>query len=241
MKKSLVVAGSLLLVVLPLRVSALTWENLEADLHPSITDKEAIAHFKYKNASDKQVRITAVKPSCGCTTAAPPNDPIAAGASGEITATFHIGDRMGMQTKSIHVLTDEPGAENVTLTLKADVPKLLEVGSTFLYWSKTQPVTPRVILAKVGGDFPVTKLDVSSTDPDVKVEAAADPKDKKVFNITVTPKQTNRPLNAMLKIKPDFPKDPPKMFYANVRVDGHPENAPAGSPTASPAATPATP
>ncbi len=238
MKISLAFAGSLLLFVLPLRASSLTWENLEADLHPAITDKEAVAHFKYKNTGDQPVRITAVKPSCGCTTAAPPNEPVAPGASGEITATFHIGDRIGMQTKTIHVTTDEPGS-NTTLTLKADVPKLLEINPTFLYWSKVQPVTPRVILAKVGGDFAVTKLEVSSSDSDVKVETSADPKDKTQFTITVTPKKTNRPLNAMLKIQPDFPKDTPKMFYANVRVDAHPENAPASSPAASPAATPA--
>lgn len=241
MKISLAVAGSLFLLVLPLRAASLNWESLEADLHPSITDKQVVAHFKYKNTGEQPVKIITVKPSCGCTIATPPSEPVAPGASGEIAATFHIGDRVGMQTKTIHVTTDEPGADNITLTLKADVPKLLEITPTFLYWSKTQPVTPRVILAKVGGDFAVTKLDVTSTDPDIKVEAKAMPNDKKQFQITVTPKVTNRPLNAMLKIQPDFPKETPKLFYANVRVDGHPENAPESSPTASPIATPAAP
>lgn len=241
MKISVVLLGVFLLGVGSARAS-LTWENLVADLHPSITDKETVAHFKYKNTGDQPIKITAVKPSCGCTTAAPPADPVAPGASGEITATFHIGERVGPQTKTIHVATDEPGDQTTTLTLKADVPKLLEITPLFLYWSKTQPVTPRTISAKVGGDFPITKLNVTSSDPEIKVEAKPVPNEK-AFEITVTPKQTNRPMNAMLKIQPDFPKDTPKMFYANVRVDGHPENAPASSatPGAAASATPPAP
>jgi hypothetical protein len=35
----------------------------------------------------------------------------------------------------------------------------------------------------------------------------------------VTPEEAGRPINAALKIEPDFPKDAPKTFYANVRVD----------------------
>lgn len=242
MKISLLTLGSLLLVSLSAHAS-LTWESLEADLHPSISDKEAVAHFKYKNSGDKPITITSVKPSCGCTTAAPPKDPIAPGASGEIVATFHIGDRIGLQTKTIHVITDESPDTNTTLTLKADVPKLLEITPTFLYWSKKQPIEPRTMVAKVGGDFPITKLTVTSTDPDVMVESAIVPNEKE-FKITVSPKPGNRPINAALKIQPDFPKDPPKTFYANVRIDAHPENAPAGSPAAaaaSPTATPSTP
>ena len=43
--------------------------------------------------------------------------------------------------------------------------------------------------------------------------------DAKAFRITVTPQEAGRPINAALKIEPDFPKDAPKIFYANVRVD----------------------
>lgn len=242
MKNLLLVLGVLLALGLPAR-AALEWKNLEADLHPKLTDKTAIAHFKYKNTGDKPVKITAVQPSCGCTTAKLAKDVVAPGESGEIVATFHIGERVGPQTKTIHVATDDQPNEATTLTLKADVPRLLEVKPIFMYWSKTKPVEPRIITATVGGDFPVTKLTVTSTDPDVKTEVEP-MADKKVFNIIVTPKTTNRPINAQLKIVPNYPKETPKTFYANLRVDAHPAGAPgvAPQPGASPAAssTPAT-
>jgi hypothetical protein len=238
MKISLCIVGTLLALVLPAR-AALEWETREADLHPKISDETAVGHFKYKNTGDKPVKITAVKPSCGCTTAALPKDVVAPGESGEITATFHIGDRVGMQTKTIHVTTDEKDDKGTVLTLKADVPQVLAVTPTFLYWSKTQPLTPRTIDAKVGGDFAVTKLTVTSTDPDVQAVAEPVPNEK-AFRITVTPKPGNRPINAALKITPDFPKESPKIFYANVRIDGHPTLAasPAPATSSSPSASP---
>lgn len=218
--------------------AALTFEPREVNLHPGINDKEVVAHFKYKNEGDKPVTITGVRPSCGCTTAKLANDVVKPGENGEITATFHIGDRVGPQTKTIHVTTDVPNDPGTVLTLKADVPRVLQLTPTFLYWSKNQPVAPRTIEAKLGGDFPVTKLSVTSTDPDVETVVEPEPNEK-AFKITVTPKGGNRPINAALKITPDFPKDPPKVFYANVRVDAHPvEASPAPGASASPAAAP---
>lgn len=211
-----------LCVCLSLGVDAsLVWENPEVDLHPTLSDKTAVAHFKYKNTGDQPVKITAVQPSCGCTTAAPPKDAIAPGASGEIVATFNIGDRSGEQTKTIRVTTDEPKSEGIALKLKATIPRLLEFAPAFLYWRPGDAPAPKTIEVKIDADFPVTKLDVSSTDPAIKVESAPVPNEK-AFRITVTPETGNRPVNAALKIQPDFPKDAPKTFYANVRVDARP-------------------
>jgi hypothetical protein len=95
---------------------------------------------------------------------------------------------------------------------------------------------------KVGKDFPVTKLVVTSTDPEVKTESEPVPNEH-AFRIKVMPPKTNRPINAALKIEPDYPKDAPKIFFANVRVDAHPAHPPAGeeSPAAATAsASPAT-
>ena len=197
--------------------AALVWENPEADLHPSLSDKTAVAHFKYKNTGAKPIKITQVQSSCGCTTAAPPKDPIAPGGNGEIIATFHIGDRSGEQTKTIRVRTDEPNAEETVLKLKATIPRLLEYTPALLYWRRDEERATKTIAVKIG-DFPVTKLDVTSTDPSIKIESVAVPNEK-AFRIAITPDVGSRPVNAAIKIQPDFPKDAPKTFYANVRVD----------------------
>ena len=159
-------------IVVPAQ-AALTWETTEVDLHPGLSDKTAVAHFKYKNTGDKPVKITSVHPSCG---------------------------------------------EATVLKLKATIPQLLQVAPTFIFWSANDVLKPKTITVNVGGDFPVTKLNVTSTDKSLSTEVEPEP-DAKAFRITVTPQEAGRPINAALKIEPDFPKDAPKTFYANVRVD----------------------
>jgi hypothetical protein len=199
--------------------AALTWDTKSADLHPSLSDKTAVAHFKYKNTGDKPVTITSVHPSCGCTTAALAKSVVAPNESGEITATFNIGDRSGVQNKTITVRTDESPDAATILKLTATIPTLLEIKPVFLYWSAGDELKPKTIDATVGGDFSVTDLKVTSTDKSISTEVVPDKDNKKDFKIIVTPQEAGRPINAALKIEPDFPKDAPKVFYANVRVD----------------------
>jgi hypothetical protein len=198
--------------------ATLTWETKDADLHPTLTDKTAVAHFKYKNTGDKPVKITSVHASCGCTTAALAKDTVGPNESGEITATFNIGGRSGVQTKTITVVTDDQPEQPTTLKLVATIPQLLEIKPIFLFWSATDVLNPKTITVDVGKDFPVTKLDVSSTDKSIttEVQPAAD---KKEFKIIVKPTESGRPINAALKIQADYPKDGTKPYYANLRVD----------------------
>ncbi|MEO8045508.1 MAG: DUF1573 domain-containing protein [Spartobacteria bacterium] len=198
--------------------AALTWESTTADLHPSLMDKTAVAHFKYKNTGDKPITITDVHPSCGCTTAALAKPVVEPNESGEITATFNIGDRSGVQNKTITVRTNDTAEVTTILKLTATIPKLLDLQPIFVFWNAEEEMKPKTITAKIGGDFAVTKLNVTSTDKAIETKVVED-KEKKEFQIIVTPKEEGRPINASLKIEPDFPKEAPKIFYANVRVD----------------------
>jgi hypothetical protein len=208
-----------LLLALPVAVhGALNWESTSADLHPALTDKETVAHFKYKNTGDKPIKIVSVHPSCGCTTAALAKDVVEPNESGEITATFHIGDRNGVQEKSIAVVTDDQPGKVTVLRLKATIPQLLQISPTFIYWPANDVLEAKKIIVTVGADFPVTKLNVTATDKSIATQVKRGPGERD-FSIVVTPTESGRPINAALKIEPDFPKEAPKAFYANVRVD----------------------
>jgi len=198
--------------------TSLTFDPSQIDLHPTITDKTAVAHFKFKNTGDKPVKILAVHPSCGCTTAKLDHETIAPKEAGEIVATFNIGSRTGLQKKMITVTTDDSPDEPTMLTLTANIPQLLQVAPPFIYWSAKDVLSPRKITVTVGADYPVEKLTVTSTDKTVSTEVKPGA-DKKTFEITVKPTESGRPINASLTIEPDFPKDAPRKFYANVRVD----------------------
>src|SRR5205809_750643 len=87
-------------IILSLSLHAeLKWEQTAVELHPTPADKQAIGHFKYQNAGKTPVHFKSVHASCGCTTAQTQKDEVPPGGSGEITATFNIGDRTGTQFK----------------------------------------------------------------------------------------------------------------------------------------------
>ena len=78
--------------------------------------------------------------------------------------------------------------------------------------------TPKTITVTLGPNVPVHTLTVTSTDKSIATEVVPD-LEKKQFRIIVRSTESGRPINAALKIEPDFPKESPKTYYANVRVD----------------------
>src|SRR6516164_5419020 len=109
----------------------LKWEQTSVELHPTLSDKQAVAHFKYENVGKTPVHFKSVHASCGCTTAQTQKDEVSPGEKGEITATFNIGGRTGTQIKTISVQTDDATTQ---LTLKAVIPQLLELQPMFVMW-----------------------------------------------------------------------------------------------------------
>jgi Protein of unknown function (DUF1573) len=207
--------GLLSLAVATTTQASLVFEKTEIDLNPEMGAANAVAVFKYENKGDAPVHIKAVKPSCGCTTAALAKNDVAPGEKGEISATFNIGDRTGVQTKTITVETDDAKAPQTVLTFKANIAQMLEIQPTFVFWQANEPAQPKTIIAKAGKGVNVKKIDVVSSTGDftAKVEPGAAAGE---FKIQVQPKDTSKPLNASLTIKPDVA--PTKSFYASARV-----------------------
>jgi hypothetical protein len=211
-----------LLILLPLSARAeLKWEQSQIELHPGVTDKEAIGHFKYQNSGDKPVTFKSVHSSCGCTTAQTQKEQVAPGEKGEITATFKIGDRTGTQIKTVTVETDDPTHPNTVLTLKAVLPELLQIQPTLVYWNMGETPQPKTITVRPSKDFPVKELKVNSANPEFSTKVGRDTASG-AFKIDVTPKDTTHPSAVALTIQPD---GSPKIFYATARVMPAPVNA----------------
>src|SRR5213075_3465395 len=125
----------------------LKWEQTAVELHPARGDKQAIGYFKYQNTGKAPVHFKSVHASCGCTTAQTQKDEVPAGGSGEITATFNIGDRTGTQVKTVTVETDEAANQKTVLTLKAIIPQELEISPNFVFWQTGEAAQPKTIIA----------------------------------------------------------------------------------------------
>ena len=79
--------------------------------------------FRFKNTGDKPLVIEGVHPSCGCTVADPPKEPIAPGGEGEIKGAFDSNGKSGQQHKTISVKANTRGSDTHELTFTVEVLK----------------------------------------------------------------------------------------------------------------------
>lgn len=105
--------------VTTLFTSTITWKSESIDIGeiPQSKPKEII--FEFKNTGKTDIVITEVHTSCGCTGTNYPKEPIAAGKSAKITATFSAANK-GVFSKTITVATNVEEAPKV-LTFKGNV------------------------------------------------------------------------------------------------------------------------
>jgi Protein of unknown function (DUF1573) len=199
----------------------LKFDKTEIELHPAPADKQAVGHFTYQNTGKTPVKFKSVKASCGCTAAQSQKDEVKPGEKGEVTATFNIGDRTGTQVKTVTVETDDPAKPSQVLTLKTIIPQQLEVSPTFVFWKQGEKPDPKTITVKVGKEFTVKHIKVTSSTPDFQTKVQ---EGNGEFKIDVQPKETNTLGGTTLTIQPE---DSPKVFYATARITGAPP-APAG-------------
>jgi len=195
----------------------LKWDKTEIELHPSPADKQAVGHFKYQNTGKTPIHFKSVHASCGCTTAQTQKDEVPPGQSGEITATFNIGDRTGTQVKTVTVETDEAANQKTVLTLKTVIPQQLEINPTFVFWKQGDKPDPKTITVKAGKEFTVKHIKVTSSSPDFQTKV--EEKGNGEFQIDVQPQATANLVASTLTIQPD---DSQKVFYATARITNAP-------------------
>jgi hypothetical protein len=91
------------------KVTSVQWKTESADLGKIPQGKPATITFEFTNTGKDVVIISDVKASCGCTVADYPKEPIAAGKTAKVTATYNaaaIGDFN--KTLTVNILNEEP-------------------------------------------------------------------------------------------------------------------------------------
>ncbi len=197
----------------------LSWDARLIELHPSIYDTNAVARFTFKNVGKDVVTFSSVKSSCGCCTVAM-NDKqtYKPGETGEVTGTFTIGNRLGVQQKTIAAASNDPKDPLVILTLRIHIPEMLKITPAVLNWNPGDGKASKTITIQVVGDEKVRVQSVSSADARVKLELK-EVKAGREYRMIVTPSDVSKTFGSILYIKTDTPKEKPKGFsvYAQVR------------------------
>jgi hypothetical protein len=79
--------------------------------------------YSFKNTGNKPLVITRVQPSCGCTIAEQPTEPVAPGAVGIVKASFNSEGRTGVNHKTLFVYANTKGTQSHELHFEVEVEK----------------------------------------------------------------------------------------------------------------------
>lgn len=97
--------------------------NLNYEGGTAIEGEKITYKYAFTNTGNQDLLIESVKASCGCTASAPRDKVIKPGESSEIIATFDSKGRVGKQTKTITVNTNDPDQPVTQLRLSVVVEK----------------------------------------------------------------------------------------------------------------------
>jgi Protein of unknown function (DUF1573) len=85
------------------------------------------AVFEVKNTGNAPLEITQVRPTCGCTVADKPTQPIPPGGTGKVVAEVDTKDFSGPISKAVLVFSNDPANPNINLVIKAEVRSFIDV------------------------------------------------------------------------------------------------------------------
>lgn len=123
------------------------------------------AKIKIKNAGNELLKITEVKPGCGCTTAPLDKNELNPGEEASLDVTLRIAGYSGNVVKSIRIASNDPANPNKYLYLKANVFHPISITPTsYLAFSEMtvgQEATAKVTLKNnTNQDITITDVEI---------------------------------------------------------------------------------
>lgn len=95
-----------------------------------ITEGQKVDYiFKITNKGNKDLMIRSAKASCGCTAASPGSNLIKPGQSTDLKVSFDSTGKVGMQNKTVTVISNDPNQATVTLQVTGTVKKKEEASA----------------------------------------------------------------------------------------------------------------
>jgi hypothetical protein len=144
---------------------SLQWQNTVLEVSANPRDEKVSAIFVFSNFGPSPVAIESVRPGCDCTIAEFDKGTIMPGESGKILVTFTIGDRVGLQIKTITVNTDGNPGEVTILTLRVNIPELVEIHPRLLVWPIGSDLSEKAVDVFLATDPLITVTGATATDP----------------------------------------------------------------------------
>ncbi|MEY2879904.1 MAG: hypothetical protein RLZZ15_2284 [Verrucomicrobiota bacterium] len=194
-----VIRGALALLA-PTAWGALRWESTTVERRARLGDEFVEAAFRFNNSGDASVAITRVETSCTCTAAEPAKKTYAPGETGVLLVRFTVGDRKGLQEKTLTVATAEAPDSPTTLTLRVQIPELIELERHLVVWRRGDPPAAREVAVGAGDSIDIKVLGAVSNHPDFSAEVLTDEPGRR-YRVRIVPAVTAVAARATIVVK----------------------------------------
>jgi hypothetical protein len=102
----------------------ITWLDSTSRDYGTIPEGQKLeVAYRFLNSGDKPLIIARVQPSCGCTIAEQPDEPILPGKEGVIKASFNSEGRTGINHKKLYVFANTKGSQSNEVQFNVVVQK----------------------------------------------------------------------------------------------------------------------
>lgn len=179
---------ALLAVVAQAQAPVITFDRSHHDFGRITAERKVSTRFKVTNTGNGNLQISAVNPSCGCTSTVVGAWFLKPGESSEVEATFDPTGQRGLVRKSMTVVSNDPKNPSALLTFEAEVVQDVMPSQNAVYFNQasrtgTQATTlryasgtgqeVRILEAKAPG-APWLKLTPKADGKDAILEVALD-------------------------------------------------------------------
>lgn len=160
------------------------------------------AKFDFTNNSAKPITIKSIDTNCKCLRAEPDKLTYAPGQSGVIEAAFEVEGLTGMVDKTLTVGTDHEEFPYYRLTVRIDIPLIIDVSPEMLTWAVGEDPKPKPLIVEVKQEKPIhiTSIDVSRTNFTGEVKTI---EEGKLYHVVLTPKSTEDVMIGVVSIETD--------------------------------------
>ncbi|MBC7367998.1 MAG: DUF1573 domain-containing protein [Undibacterium sp.] len=206
-----------MLALLP-TAHALQWTAVEAVLRPQADGVMPVASYGFRNDTSAPVTITQAVPSCDCTTIELAKKTYGPGESGVLVVRFDPTGRSGTVSRTINVVTDEPGGQPQLLKLTAELPEVLAFTPHDLRWAAGEKREAKTLDVMVNAPGGVELAAAWANHPDFKVELVT-VTTRTHYRVKVTPPEGAKPQQAVILLRAvgPVPAGTGLTFYARVK------------------------
>jgi len=184
-------------------LAALTWDRVSASETCWAGEDTTVTVYRFRNSGPSPVKILAADPSCHCTTVDWPDEAIAPGAQGMITATFTIGGRIGQEDKTISVISDDAPDKPTVLALSINIQRVASIDADTVFWKIGEKNVEKQVEVVAADAKQLSSLQAVSDDPLVSVTVTK-VDDGRKFVLSLKPASTDKPVQARIECRATF-------------------------------------